>query len=101
MNYVKWRSSNVRIMQVGASTHDKYDVRCPVPTVQYTPLLRLWCRMNYFKEKEDFFLHKYGIPHCFICRHSDSIVSEDAGSEPRIVETLALAVRSSNALILG
>jgi hypothetical protein len=34
-------------------------------------------------------LHK----HCFICSPSDSTVSEDAGIEPRTVETLALAVR--------
>jgi hypothetical protein len=35
----------------------------------------------------------YFIQHCFICRPSDSTVSEDAGTEPR---TLALAVRRSN-----
>jgi hypothetical protein len=34
--------------------------------------------------------------HCFICRPSDSIVSEDAGIEPKRVATWALAVRSSN-----
>jgi hypothetical protein len=34
--------------------------------------------------------------HCFICRPSDSTVSEDAGIEPRTVATLALAVRRSN-----
>ncbi len=38
----------------------------------------------------------YYIQHCFICRHSDSIVSEDAGIEPRTVATLALAVRRSS-----
>jgi hypothetical protein len=31
------------------------------------------------------------IHHCFICRPSDSIVSEDAGIEPRTVATSALA----------
>ncbi len=31
--------------------------------------------------------------HCFICRPSDSTVSEDAGIEPRAVATLALTVR--------
>jgi hypothetical protein len=31
--------------------------------------------------------------HCFICRPSDSPVSEDAGIEPRTLATLALAVR--------
>jgi hypothetical protein len=36
----------------------------------------------------------YFIQHCFVCRSSDSTVSEDAGIEPRIVATLALtAVR--------
>ncbi len=42
----------------------------------------------------DFFM--YGIQHCFICRPSDSTVSEDAGIEPRTVATEALAVRRSN-----
>jgi hypothetical protein len=32
----------------------------------------------------------YCIQHCFICRPSDSDVSEDAGIEPRTVATLAL-----------
>jgi hypothetical protein len=32
----------------------------------------------------------YFIQHCFICRPSDSTVSEDAGIEPRTVATLAL-----------
>ncbi len=31
---------------------------------------------------------KYFIQHCFICRPSDSAVSEDAGIEPRTVATL-------------
>jgi hypothetical protein len=38
----------------------------------------------------------YAIPHCFICRPSDSTVSEDAGIEPRTTATLALTVRRSN-----
>ncbi len=38
----------------------------------------------------------YDIQHCFICRPSDSTVSEDAGIEPRTVATLALTARSSN-----
>ncbi len=38
----------------------------------------------------------YYIQHCFICRLSDSTVSEDAGIEPRTVATLALAIRRSN-----
>ncbi len=37
------------------------------------------------------------IEHCFR-RPSDSIVSEDAGIEPRIVATLALTVRRDNQL---
>ncbi len=40
----------------------------------------------------------YCIQHCFICRPSDSTVSEDAGIEPRTVATSALAVRLSNHL---
>jgi hypothetical protein len=35
------------------------------------------------------------IQHYFICRPSDSTVSEDAESQPRTVATLALAVRRS------
>ena len=38
----------------------------------------------------------YCIQHCFICRLSDSTVSEDAGIEPSTVATLALAARRSN-----
>jgi hypothetical protein len=38
----------------------------------------------------------YCIQHCFICRPSNSTVSEDAGTEPRIVATSALVVRRSN-----
>jgi hypothetical protein len=36
------------------------------------------------------------IQNCFICRPSDSTVSEDAGIEQRTVATSALAVRRSN-----
>jgi hypothetical protein len=38
----------------------------------------------------------YDIKLCFICRPSDSTVSEDAGIEPGTVATTALAVRRSN-----
>jgi hypothetical protein len=41
-----------------------------------------------------FFL--YCIQHCFICRPSDSTVSEDAGIEPRTVATMALMARRSS-----
>ncbi len=44
----------------------------------------------------DFLVFMYFIQHCYICRPSDSTVSEDAGIEPRTVVTLALAVRHSN-----
>ncbi len=33
----------------------------------------------------------YDIQRCFICRHYDSTVSEDAGIKPRTVATTALA----------
>jgi hypothetical protein len=36
----------------------------------------------------------YDIQHCFICRPSDSTVSEDAGIERRTVATTTFAVRS-------
>ncbi len=38
----------------------------------------------------------YDIQHCFICRPSDSTVSEDAGIELRRVATTTLADRRSN-----
>ncbi len=41
----------------------------------------------------DFFSFMYDIKHCFICRPSDSTVSEDAGIEPRAVGITALTVR--------
>jgi hypothetical protein len=44
----------------------------------------------------DFFLFTYDIQDCFICRPSDSTVSEDAVIEARAVGTTALAVRRSN-----
>ncbi len=43
-----------------------------------------------------FFYSMYCIQHCFICRPSDSTVSEDAGIEPRTVATSELTVRRSN-----
>jgi hypothetical protein len=43
-----------------------------------------------------FLLSMYCIQHCFICRPSESTVSEDAGIEPRAFATSALAVRRSN-----
>jgi hypothetical protein len=42
------------------------------------------------------FFSMYCIQHCFICRPSDSTVSEDAEIEPKTVATSALAVRRSN-----
>jgi hypothetical protein len=44
----------------------------------------------------EFFLVLYLVQQCFICRPSDSTVSEDAGIEPRTVATLTLAVRRCN-----
>jgi hypothetical protein len=43
-----------------------------------------------------FFLLMYVIQHSFICRPSDSPVSEKAAIEPRAVATLALTPRRSN-----
>ncbi len=42
------------------------------------------------------FLCMYLIQHCFICRPSDSTVSEDAGIEPRTIAASALVVRCSS-----
>ncbi len=42
------------------------------------------------------FLILYAFQHCFICRSSDSTVSEDAGIEPRNVATTSTARRSNH-----
>jgi hypothetical protein len=42
------------------------------------------------------FFFMYCFQRCFICRPSDSTVSEEAGIETRTVATSVLAVRSSN-----
>jgi hypothetical protein len=62
---------------------------------------RLETKRNFFLDQSceafkrgifgDFFY--YFIQHCFICRPSESTVSQDAGIEPRTVATTALAVR--------
>ncbi len=46
---------------------------------------------NFFTWNNMYYIH-----YCFICRPSESTVSEDAGSEPRNVTTLALAVLRCN-----
>ena len=51
---------------------------------------------KYFSFRGIFWIFKYFIQHCFICRPSDSTVPVNAGSEPRTVATMALAVRRSN-----
>ncbi len=53
--------------------------------------------------KDVFFLvfDMYFIQHCFICSLSDSIISEDAGIEPRTVATSEMAARRSNHLMVG
>jgi hypothetical protein len=59
-----------------------------------------YCIRDYEYNKRDTGLglnFVYFIQHCFICRASDSTVSEDAGIEPRTLATLALAVRRSEA----
>ncbi len=45
---------------------------------------------------QHFFFFLYCIQHCFICRPSDSTLSEDAVIEPRTVATTAMTVRRSN-----
>ncbi len=45
-----------------------------------------------------FFLFVYVSQTCFICRPSDSTLSEDARIEPRTVATLSLTARRSNHL---
>jgi hypothetical protein len=74
--------------------------------VNYTEVFMLW--RSTFKKiilknmvNEDFyglFVFMYVIQHCFICRHSDSTVSEDAGIAPKNVATLTVTARRSNHL---
>ncbi len=52
------------------------------------------CNVHKGRFFEFFFM--YEIQHCFICRPSDSTVSEDAVIETETVATTALAVRRSN-----
>jgi hypothetical protein len=67
----------------------------PPPTIGQTKSANQKSRKYLLKgDILDFFM--YDIQHCFICRPSDSTVSEDAGIEPRTVATTALAVRRSN-----
>ncbi len=47
--------------------------------------------MHFIETTVLYIFFMYDIQHCFICRHSDSTVSEDAGIEPRTVATTALA----------
>ncbi len=59
--------------------------------------LIIMVRIFFFFLKGDFFnFFQYFIQHGFICRPSDSTLSETAGIEPRTVATSALAVGRSN-----
>jgi len=53
------------------------------------PLSFFYLKEGFFR----FFFSMYVIQHCFICRPLNSTVSGDAGIDPKIVETLALAAR--------
>ncbi len=53
-------------------------------------------KTRYLLNRVIFWFFMYFFQHCFICRPSDSSVSEDAGIESRTVVTLTLAVRHSN-----
>ncbi len=63
--------------------------------VDWGKMIRSVHRLNMELDLQSFYI-RYDIQHCFICRPSDSTVSEDAGIEPRTVATTALAVRRSN-----
>ncbi len=58
-------------------------------TLKKTSTLRQFLKVGFF----GFFI--FVIQHCFICRPSDSTVSDDDGIEPRTVATLALIARRS------
>jgi hypothetical protein len=60
-------------------------------------LLSVWLVIisSFCKSQTGGFFYVF-IQHWFICRPSDSTVSEDAGIDPRTVATLTLAVRRSS-----
>jgi hypothetical protein len=64
--------------------------------LHFIPRNALLVALKYLNRGIFDFFSVYCIQHCFICRPSDSTVSEDAVIEPRTVPTLALAVRRSN-----
>ena len=74
------------------------NVSITVPTSSAYFLQKLQYIGTNTKNRGIFWIFKklYFIQHCFICRPSDSTVSEDVGIEPRNVTTSALAVRRSN-----
>ncbi len=58
---------------------------------------RFYCLRAPGEHSEDICIfYMYSFQHWFICRPSDSTVSDDVGIEPRTVATSALAVRPSN-----
>jgi hypothetical protein len=57
----------------------------------------LWAQTKfYFLQLFSAWIFINNSQHCFVCRHSDSSVSKNAGIELKIVKTLALEVRRSN-----
>jgi hypothetical protein len=70
----------------------------PLSSPSHSPLIDIFvtftmsptCHTRPFKFSFSFFL--YFIQHCFICRPSDSTVSEEAGIETRTVATTALVL---------
>ncbi len=71
-----------------------------IPTVLWIWIHWIRMRIQHFKwikiRIRIFFFFMYVIQHCFICRPSESTVSEDAGIKPRSVATLALTARRCN-----
>ncbi len=72
----------------GSPSHSTYSSTCS-PQVRTTSVYR--GRFYFY-----FLFFMFVIQHCFICRPSDSNVSEDAGIRLRTVMTLALTARLSN-----
>ncbi len=99
-----WLSNGSMIIMFYGSYRDRLQNKLnkykKIPTVLWIWIHWIRMRIQHFKwikiRIRIFFFFMYVIQHCFICRPSESTVSEDAGIKPRTVATLALTARLFN-----